>query len=159
MMARPTIKEIGRSIAELDVLLAEEGINLPLLDVTVEKGLQLAEVLNEKLRLFLVRYTALVNRNRAYVAVDTSKLEVFLPLAEELSRCVEPFLFSNGVAYSHALKLIINGFKDAEEAVIELFWALQLTDDFRGVKNLLTYYKGDSGAIGFAVEKNEQAEG
>jgi hypothetical protein len=141
------IEKLEREIAEINALLEEEGINVPVLDVSVERGLQLTEILNEKLRPFIVRYTALVNRNQAYVPVDTTKLQGYVPLAEELSRCVEPILFSDGVGYNHALNLIINGFEDVEEAVFWLFWAIQMTDDFKGTKSLLTYHKGNSGFL------------
>ncbi|MGD6964058.1 hypothetical protein ACQCVB_17725 [Fictibacillus phosphorivorans] len=156
MKAR-SVAQINKEIAELDRLLGEEGYSeLPLYDVPVKRGLVLANALNEKLRPFIIKYTALVNRKQAYVTVDVSKLQEYVPLAEELSRCEDIMLGMYGIAYKHALKLIINGFEDAEEGVHDLFWAIKMTDDYKGIKNLFTRIEG--GFNGVAVVKDSDAE-
>jgi hypothetical protein len=153
-----SVAQIKKEIAKLDELLLKEGVTLlPQEDIPVKRGLELLAVLNDKLRPFVVKYTALVNRKQECVTVDTSKLQDYVPLAEELSRCEEVFIGMQGTAYNHALKLIINGFEDVEEGVFELFTAIQMTDHYMETKSLFTYTE-DGGLGGINVEKDEDAE-
>lgn len=155
-----SLAKIKKEIAELDEILEKEGIaELPLFNIPIQRGLVLLAILKDMLRPFIVKYTALVNRNKAYVAVDTSKLQKYLPLAAELKRCEEPLLFMAGMAYNHALKLITSGFEDAEEAVFELFWTIKITDTDKETIKLLTYIDKENieDGIGITVVKDEDA--
>lgn len=157
-MKRPTNKELELSIAEIDALLLAEGVEVNKVDdvISVDEGLEIAGVLNERLRPFIIQYTAILNRSKTAIPVPTEKLAGYIEQAEKLSNTAEIILSCMGTAYLHAIKLITNGFDDIEDTVFELYVTIKLTE-LDELKRLLTYVES-SGAIGVTVDKDEDAE-
>jgi hypothetical protein len=143
--------ELLKSIAEIDELLSKEGIIVDYdFNVSIEEGLQLAEILNSKLRPFIVQYTSLANKGKKYVPITADKFADYLPLCERLSRTEEVLLSTVGFAYGHSIKLITSGeTTDIEDLIYELFICTQLTD-LNGIINLNTLIQS-SGFIGEVI--------
>jgi hypothetical protein len=152
-MTDKQLAQLERELAELDVLLGEVDTTAEKeRTVPVEEALNLLEVLDTELRPFLIRYTALLNRSKQFIPIEPSKLERFIPLAEEVSNCVEIGIAIYGTIYLSVIDMMINGINCKQEHVNEiddlitfLFYDIQLTDDFKGAKSLFTYIKRDNG--------------
>lgn len=159
-MASDLVKQIEGDIAKLNAILGDTSIKER--KVPVEKGIELLKVLDTEFRPFIVKYTALLNRTKQFIPIEPSKLERFIPLAEELMDCVEIDFSCFGLFYYIALG-VINGDKfneDIEEAVHLLYKVIKLTGNANGTIRLHTYVKGDSGIDLFApvITKDEEEE-
>lgn len=152
------LAQVKRELAEIDKLLAAEGIVVDCkFDVPVEEGVELAKVLDSKLRPFLVRYVSLLNKGKQYVPITADKLADYVQVAEKLSRTNDIILSWIGVAYGHAIKAILNGAdNDVEDLVQELFTYLKISD----IKGFYSFYvKSEGGTLnGINVVKDEDAE-
>ncbi|WP_096435655.1 hypothetical protein [Alteribacter populi] len=95
-----------------------------------------------------------MNKARKHVTVDSGNVEGYVSKADELSKCQDVLLSTMGFAYAYALKMIINGFTDADDDIYSLFIAVKLTE-FTEIKRLLTLKSGDTPELGVTVTVQE----